>query len=141
MTKFADLAADFVPEKPLRYDVAVDVAPEVKWNLENRYRNLKVTVECEADDAAAAQRAAEAELQSRLKDLGSLKVVIGRDLEMGDVAIVVVSAVRLNEDGTTGDEILSCKQEGFQLDTDEGGSFLPGFVEPLLGIQNGETRS
>lgn len=62
--------------------MAVDVAPEVKWNLENRYRNLKVTVECEADDAAAAQRAAEAELQSRLKDLGSLKVVIGRDLEV-----------------------------------------------------------
>jgi hypothetical protein len=30
---------------------------------------------------------------------------------------------------------------GFQLDTDEGGSFLPGFVEALIGIQNGETRS
>lgn len=30
---------------------------------------------------------------------------------------------------------------GFQLDTDEGGSFLPGFVEALIGINNGETRS
>lgn len=30
---------------------------------------------------------------------------------------------------------------GFQLDTDEGGSFLPGFVEALIGIQNGETRN
>ncbi|KAG0562657.1 hypothetical protein KC19_9G162700 [Ceratodon purpureus] len=141
VTKFADLAADFVPEKPLSYDVAVDVAPEVKWNPENGYKNLKVTVECEADDAVAAQKAADAELQSRVKDLGSLKVVIGRGVEMGDVAIVDVSAVRLNEDGTTGDEILSCKQKGFQLDTDEGGSFLPGFVEALIGIQNGESRS
>lgn len=30
---------------------------------------------------------------------------------------------------------------GFQLDTDEGGSFLPGFVEAVIGIQNGETRN
>lgn len=62
--------------------MAVDVAPEVKWNPEYGYKNLKVTVECEADDAAAAQKAADAELQSRLKDLGSLKVVTGRGLEV-----------------------------------------------------------
>jgi len=140
-SKFAELAADFEPEKPLSYDVAVDVAPEVKWNPENGYKNLKVTVECEADDAEAAQKAADAELQSRLKDLGSLRVVTGRGLQMGDVGIVDVSAVRLNEDGTTGDEILSCKQKGFQLDTDEGASFLPGFVDALIGIENGETRN
>lgn len=30
---------------------------------------------------------------------------------------------------------------GFRLDTDEGGSFLPGFVEALIGIQNDESRS
>jgi hypothetical protein len=36
-------------------------------------------------------------------------VLVGK---MGDVGIVDVSAVRLNEDGTTGDEILSCKQKG-----------------------------
>jgi trigger factor len=41
-----------------------------------------VTVECETDEAAAAQKAADAELQSRLKDLGSLQVVIGRGLEV-----------------------------------------------------------
>lgn len=31
---------------------------------------------------------------------------------MGDVAIIDVSATRLNEDGTAGDEIFSCKQKG-----------------------------
>jgi len=141
LTRFEELTADFSPVKPLSYDVAVDVAPEVKWNPENGYKNLKVNVEAEVDDAVAAQKAADAELQARLKDLGSLRVVTGRGLEMGDVGIVDVSAVRLNEDGTTGDEILSCKQKGFQLDTDEGASFLPGFVEALVGIQNGESRS
>lgn len=62
--------------------MAVDVAPEVKWNPENGYKNLKVTVEAEADDAAAAQNAADAELQSRLKDRGSLQVIVGRGIEV-----------------------------------------------------------
>jgi hypothetical protein len=62
--------------------VAVDVAPEVKWNPENGYKNLKVNVEAEVDDAVAAQKAADAELQARLKDLGSLRVVTSRGLEV-----------------------------------------------------------
>lgn len=62
--------------------MAVDVAPEVKWNPENGYKNLKVNVEAEVDDAVAAQKAADAELQARLKDLGSLRVVTGRGLEV-----------------------------------------------------------
>lgn len=71
--------------------MAVDVAPEVKWNPENGYKNLKVTVECEADDAVAAQKAADAELQSRLKDLGSLRVVIGRGLEVSSFHVATLS--------------------------------------------------
>lgn len=67
--------------------MAVDVAPEIKWNPENGYKNLKVTVECEADDALAAQKAADAELLSRLKDLGSLRVVIGRGLEVSVIRV------------------------------------------------------
>lgn len=61
----------------------VDVAPEVNWNPENGNKILKVTVECEAHDAVAEQKAADAELQSRLKYLaGSLKIAIGRGLEV-----------------------------------------------------------
>lgn len=30
---------------------------------------------------------------------------------------------------------------GFQLDTDEGASFLPGFVDAVIGIENGETKN
>jgi hypothetical protein len=32
--------------------------------------------------------------------------------QMGDVTVVDISATRLNEDGTPGDEILSCNQKG-----------------------------
>ncbi|CAK9217425.1 unnamed protein product [Sphagnum troendelagicum] len=139
LTKFDDLQASFSPSLGLSYDVAVDVAPEVKWSSTSSYKNLRVTVE--APDDLAAQRAADAEFLSRLKDLGSLQVAVGRGIEMGDVTIVDISATRLNEDGTPGDEILSCNQKGFQLDTEEGASFLPGFVEALIGLKQGQTHS
>lgn len=58
------------------------MAPEVRWNPENGYKNLKVKVECEANEAEAARKAADAELQSRLKDLGSLQAISGRGMEV-----------------------------------------------------------
>ena len=30
---------------------------------------------------------------------------------------------------------------GFQVDTEEGISFLPGFVDAIVGLERGETRS
>jgi hypothetical protein len=60
--------------------VAVDVAPEVKWSSTSSYKNLRVTVK--APDDLAAQKAADAELLSRLKDLGSLQVAVGRGIEV-----------------------------------------------------------
>lgn len=62
------------------YDVAVDVAPAVKWTSENAYKNLKVTIEVE--DETFPQTAAEAELRSRHKDLGSLRVVQNRGVQV-----------------------------------------------------------
>jgi trigger factor len=80
LTKFDDLQASFSPSLGLSYDVAVDVAPEVKWSSTSSYKNLRVTVE--APDDLAAQKAADAELLSRLKDLGSLQVAVGRGIEV-----------------------------------------------------------
>lgn len=58
----------------------VDVAPEVKWNPENGYKNLKIVVEIDND--MAAQQAAEEELRRRHKSLGSLKIVTDRGLQV-----------------------------------------------------------
>jgi hypothetical protein len=30
---------------------------------------------------------------------------------------------------------------GFQLDTEEGASYIPGFVEALIGLKQGQTHS
>lgn len=65
---------------PYRYDVVVDVAPDIKWLSENKYKNLKVTVEI--DNSINAQSAAEMELRRRLKALGSMRIVTNRGLQV-----------------------------------------------------------
>lgn len=37
--------------------------------------------------------------------------------------------------------ILSFVTVGFQFDTEDGDRVLPGFVESIIGIQRGETKS
>ncbi|KAL2628704.1 hypothetical protein R1flu_013390 [Riccia fluitans] len=137
-SKFQDLEASFSPDDALSYEITVDVAPEIKWTSEKAYRNMKVKVELESD--FTPEQNAKKEFRSRLKDLGSLRVKDSGGLEMGDVAIIDISCNRVNPDGTLGDKILSAEQKGFQLDTEDGANFLPGFVEALIGISREETR-
>ena len=64
----------------IRYDVAVDVAPEVRWLSEDKYKNLKIVVEI--DEAVDAEKAAEKELQRRHKALDLLRIVADRGLQV-----------------------------------------------------------
>lgn len=138
-TKYNALQAAFSPSSFLSYDVAVDLAPEVKWISPEAYKNLKVVVEVESD--AAIERAAEAELKSRHKNLGSLKIVQDRGVKIGDVVVLDVSATQINEDGTDGDKLPFTEQKGFHLDTEESTHLVPGFVNAILGLETGQTRS
>ncbi|GLJ15841.1 hypothetical protein SUGI_0261380 [Cryptomeria japonica] len=138
-TKFNALQAAFSPSSFLSYDVAVDLAPEVKWISPKAYKNLKVVVKVESD--VAIEKAAEAELKSRHKDLGSLKIVQDRGTQIGDVVVLDISATRINEDGTDGDKLSFTEQKGFHLDTEETSHLVPGFRDSLLGLETGETRS
>ena len=63
-----------------RYDVIVDVAPEVRWVPDDGYKNLKVVVEI--DSEIDAHKAFEQELRRRHKSLGSLRIVIDRGLQV-----------------------------------------------------------
>ncbi|KAJ7295698.1 hypothetical protein O6H91_Y169700, partial [Diphasiastrum complanatum] len=122
------------------YNVAVDVAPDVGWITDNAYKNLIVEVEFDHDESAV-KRAADAELRTRHKDLGSLRVVTDRGIQIGDVVILDITAKRITGDEVEGDKILSAEQKGFQLDTEEGSKFLPGFVDALLGLEKGQSRT
>jgi trigger factor len=80
LTKFEDMANSFSLDNVFRYDVSVDVAPEVRWLSEDKYKNLKVVVEI--DEIVDAEKAAEIELKRRHKALGLLRIVADRGLQV-----------------------------------------------------------
>ncbi|KAH9652068.1 trigger factor-like protein TIG [Citrus sinensis] len=139
VTKFSEMEKNYSSLNSLSYDVLVDVAPEVKWNPENGYKNLKIVVEIDND--TAAQQAAEEELRRRHKSLGSLKIVTDRGLQVGDIAIVDISATTIDEDESNVQNIPDAETKGFHFDTEDGDKVLPGFLDSISGIQRGETKS
>ncbi|KAJ4725175.1 Trigger factor [Melia azedarach] len=139
VTKFSEMEKNFSSLNSLSYDILVDVAPEVKWNPENGYKNLKIVVEIDSD--IHAQRTAEQELTRRHKSLGSLKIVTDRGLQIGDVAVLDISATTIAEDESNVQKIPDAESRGFHFDTEDGDKVLPGFLDSIIGIQRGETRS
>lgn len=75
---------------PVRYDVIVDVVPEVRWNPENGYKSLKIVVEVDSD--IDAQNACKRELRRRHKSLGALKIVTDRGLQVHKLYVLSVLA-------------------------------------------------
>ncbi|KAF3454029.1 hypothetical protein FNV43_RR04474 [Rhamnella rubrinervis] len=138
VTKFSDMEQAYSSLNSLSYDVIVDVAPEVKWIKENGYKNLKIVVEIDTD--IGAQKASEKELRRRHKSLGSLKIVTDRGLQVGDVAVLDISATTIDQVESNVQKIPSAESKGFHFDTEDGDKFLPGFLDKLVGIQRGETK-
>lgn len=138
-TKFSDMEKSYSSSNTLSYDVIVDVAPEIKWNPEDGYKNLKIIVEIESE--IDAQIASEKEFIRRHKSLGALKIVTGRGLKLGDVAVLDISATTIEQDESAAKSIPSAESKGFQFDTEDGDQVLPGFQESIVGIQPGETKS
>ncbi|PKA47288.1 Trigger factor-like protein TIG [Apostasia shenzhenica] len=139
VTNFGDMYDSFSPEDTFRYGVTVDVASEIKWLTEAKYKNLKIVVEI--DKAITAYNASEIELWRRHKALGSLKIVTDRGLQKGDVAILDILATTLEGNASKGKKIPSTERKGFHLDTEESDNLVPGFLDSIIGIQQGETKS
>ncbi|XP_039131515.1 trigger factor-like protein TIG, Chloroplastic [Dioscorea cayenensis subsp. rotundata] len=138
-TKFSEMEDDFSQQDVFRYDVAADVAPEIKWLSENQYKNLKVVVEI--DKIVTAENASERELRRRHRDLGSLRIVTDRGLQVGDLVVLDIHAETFKQDGSESEKIPSAERKGFHLDTEETNNLLPGFLDAIIGIQQGETKS
>nr|GMC51741.1 trigger factor-like protein TIG, Chloroplastic [Ipomoea batatas] len=138
-TKFSDMEKTYLSLNTLRYDVLVDVAPVVKWIPEDAYKNLKVVVELDSD--TDAQIIAEQELKRRHKTLGALKIVADRGLQIGDVAVIDISATTIEKDESNAKRIPAAETKGFNFDTEDGDKVLPGFLDSIIGIKSGETKS
>nr|AKM76840.1 trigger factor type chaperone family protein [Monsonia marlothii] len=139
ISKFSDMLEMYSSSNSVRYDLIVDVAPEIKWNPENGYKNLKIAVEL--DNEIDALRASEQELRRRHKSLGILRIVTDRGLQIGDVAVIDISAKTLDQDESKVQKIPSAESKDFNFDTEDGDKVLPGFLDSLIGIRGGETRS
>ncbi|KZV26983.1 hypothetical protein F511_17096 [Dorcoceras hygrometricum] len=72
-TKFPEMENTYSSLKSLRYEVIVDVAPELKRIPDDGYKHLKIVVEI--DKEIVVVTAAEQELRRRLKALVALKIV------------------------------------------------------------------
>ncbi|XP_073025954.1 trigger factor-like protein TIG, Chloroplastic [Primulina eburnea] len=138
-TKFPEMENTYSSLKFLRYDVIVEVAPELKWIPEDGYKNLKIVVDIDKEIEAAT--AAEQEFSRRLKALGALKIVTGRGLELGDVAILDISATTIEQDESTPKTIPSAESKAFQFDTEDGDRVFPNFLIAITGMKRGETKS
>ncbi|KAF9667777.1 hypothetical protein SADUNF_Sadunf15G0058800 [Salix dunnii] len=138
-TKFTDMEKTYISLNSLRYDVVVDVAPEVIWVPENGYNNLKIVVEI--DSEIDAQRASEQELRQRHKSLGVMRIITDRGLQIGDVAVLDVSATKIDKDESNVQTIPAAESKGFHFDTEHGDKVIPGFLDSIIGIQRGETKS
>ncbi|KAK9151500.1 hypothetical protein Syun_009809 [Stephania yunnanensis] len=140
ITKFSDMDEAFSSHSDfLRYDVIVDVAPEVKWIPENGYKSLEITVEI--DNEIDAQTACEAEIKRRYKSLGSLRIVADRGLQVYFVFPWILNVFLYHFFCLFVYSSLVRKSKGYQLDTEDSDHLPPGFLEAIVGIRPGETRS
>lgn len=62
--------------------MVVDVVPELKWNPENGYKDMKIVVEL--GDEIDAKKACERQLRQKYKSLGALKIVTERGLKVNE---------------------------------------------------------
>lgn len=138
VTKFSDMEDTYYSLGYLRYDVIVDVAPEIKWISDDAYKNLKVVVEI--DSEIDAHIASEKEFRRRYKSAGVLKVVTDRGLQVGDVVVLDISATTVDQESNI-KNIPSAESKGFNFDTEDGEILVPGFLDSIIGIGRGETKS
>ncbi|KAI7739644.1 hypothetical protein M8C21_003126 [Ambrosia artemisiifolia] len=136
---FAEMEKTYSSSNTLKYDIIVDVAPEVKWVPEDGYKNLKVVVEI--DNEIEAKTAAERELKRRYKALSIMRIVTNRGLQIGDVTVLDISATTVEQEGSEVKDVPAAESKGFQFDTEDGDRVIPGFLDAIIGIQAGETKS
>ncbi|KAK2377909.1 trigger factor protein TIG, Chloroplastic [Trifolium repens] len=139
VTKFSEMEETYSSHDLLRYEVIVDVAPEIKWISDDAYKNLKVVVEI--DNEIDAHIASEKEFRRRYKSAGVLKVVTDRGLQVSDVVVLDISATTIDQDESNVKSIPSAESKGFNFDTEDGEILVPGFLDSIIGIGRGETKS
>jgi trigger factor len=119
----------FEPGAALSFTLELDVEPTPTLRLT---RGLQAEAETIAYDPARLEELLE---QSR-RQLASLVPVEDRPAASGDVARIAFSGTYVDD----GSAIEGGSSEGMEVELEEG-RMIPGFVEGILGMANGETRT
>jgi trigger factor len=119
----------FEPGRDLTFTLEVDVQPTPTLRTTT---GLKAEAEPVAYDPARVDELLE---QSR-RQLATLVPVEGRAAATGDVAQVSFSGTYTD----TGEPISGGSSEGMEVELEEG-RMIPGFVEGIVGMEVGETRT
>ncbi|CAK0765119.1 hypothetical protein CVIRNUC_003226 [Coccomyxa viridis] len=123
-------------DQPLVFHVGLDVRQPHSWK--SSYKDIKVKVPLVGSPEEDA-RTVELKLRQVQKNKGNMKVVTGRPLQMGDIAIIDFKAMRAD----TNELITGSQQRGMRLDTELGDRALglAGVVDGIMGMKAGEERS
>jgi len=130
-----DLVQAFNPGDPLVFAIAVDVQPDVTLS---QYRGLIVKAEEIQPDLDRVDQL----LDERRSERATLIPIEDRAAQMGDMVTIDFSGRLVDESTQLDDEIrasLEREVPDFQLELKEG-SFIPGFVEGIVGMRPGETK-
>jgi trigger factor len=133
-SSFDELINNYEPGKPLTFNAAVDVPPEVNVA---QYTDLHAKAEEVKYDPKTVEEALESERQS----MGTLIPVEGQPAQIGHVAVVDFKGVITLTEGEEGEPqpIPGGEATDFQVELQED-KFIPGFVTGMMGMNPGETR-
>ncbi|KAK9909292.1 hypothetical protein WJX75_000086 [Coccomyxa subellipsoidea] len=134
--QFDDLIKDFDLDSSFVFHIGLDIQPTHSWKAP--YKDIKVEV-ASLGDTEEDTATVETKILQLRKNKGTMKLVAGRPLQLGDVAIVDFGTVRTD----TNEEIPGSQRKGMQLDTGLGDRAigLVGIVEGMVGMTVGDERA
>ncbi|MGC9502190.1 trigger factor [Baaleninema sp.] len=130
---FEELVANYTPGQTLTFSATVDVPPEVNVN---DYTGLEI----QAEEIPYDPEKVEAFFEERRSEHANVIPVEGRPSQMGDVLTVDYEGKTVSPEGEESEPFPGGSAEDTQVELSEG-RFIAGFVENLVGLNAGETKT
>jgi trigger factor len=133
-SEFEELLGQFEPGSALTFRAAVDVPPTPTLKT---YKGLTV----QAEEVLYKAEKVEDILSNQRKQMATLIPAEGRPAKDDDVAVIDFSGtIDPENDGDEPEPIEGGSGTDFQVELSEG-RFIPGFIEGIIGMTPGETKS
>jgi len=134
VTDFEDLINNYQPDNAVTFKATVDIPPEV--NL-TQYQGFSI----KAEEVPYNPQEVEDLLNDRRNRLATLVPIEDRPAQMGDLAVVDFEGrTPPTNEGEEGKIIEGTVAQESQVELSEG-KFIPGFIEGIVGMNLGETRT